>query len=221
MTCDKCGGSGWIIATDDKGYSSARPCSCRAKAQSPARPSSEACVRVAQLILDNAPFAPKSDDMRTAIEAWLLASISSQTELKRFASYALEHMGEWGGIGGLRALLESMRETVAQEIVAAETDRKILEWKEQAKQLGEAPRPEPLQIERANRMPEPNQGGRRGALAARINRERTEKREPVRVGSLDEAEARLKDELQSAPARSDEERARILAELEARVRRPA
>lgn len=220
MTCDKCGGSGWAVSTDDKGYSSARPCSCRAKAQSPARPSSEACVRVAQLILDNAPFAPKSDDMRTAIEAWLLASISSNVELRRFMSYALEHMGEWGGIGGLCALLESMRETVAQEIVAAETDRKFLEWKREAKQLGEAPRPEPLPLEAACKMPEPNQG-RRGALAARVNRERTEKREPVRLGSLDDAEARLKDELQSAPPRSDEERARIAAELEARVRRPA
>jgi hypothetical protein len=218
MTCDECGGSGWIIATDDKGYSSARPCSCRAKAAPPSRPSSEACVRVAQLILENAPFAPKSDDMKTAIEAWLLASISSNVELRRFMSFALEHMGEWGGIGGLRALLESMRETAAQEIVAAETDRKFLEWKEQAKRLGEQPRPEPLQIEAACKMPEPSQV-RRGALAARLNRERTEKREPVREGTLDEAEEQVRQQIESAPKRSEEERDRIIAEMNAKVRR--
>lgn len=218
MICAECGGSGWITV-EKNGYSAAKRCGCvRSSTHKREAPTADDCTAAGRMLLKNAPFSPDDVEMRAAVSSWVAASIETRAELQRFMAYALEHMGEWGGIGGLRALLESMRETAAQEIVAAETDQKLLEWKEQAKQLGEAPRPEPLQLEAACKMPEPNQG-RRGALAARLNRERTEKREPVREGTLDEAEEQVRQQIESAPKRSEEERDRIIAEMKDKIRR--
>jgi len=120
MTCEMCGGSGWIVRESAAG-SSAKPCSCR-KTTAPTMPFRDrgipltvesAATHVAMLCdtLAYAPSPPPKGVGRAAIVVALMEMCSTDDEAKWVVQRAMSLHTKWEtcGIPGLRQIVSSIR----------------------------------------------------------------------------------------------------------------
>jgi hypothetical protein len=166
----------------------------------------------------NIPFFPSDQDGRFFIESELRKMVNTRAELEWLIDTAASVMTEWRGFGSLRAIycaggyqprdgifvepqIAGVSSAAAnyqqrrQEIEAAETERKLAQWRREAKAL---PNAEPLALP-----------------AAPIIREVPKAAPPAidRSAPLSELEEQLRTAAAEAPRRSPEESARLVDEL--------
>jgi len=172
---------------------------------------SEHVAHALAVMKESIDYFPKTPLGLEIVQDSIERHVSTGEELKRLVRIACDTMHRWS-LPEFLALRASVSERAYYERELKENERKLREWKKEAKLLGSGePEPFPIAADAVKRMPDEVPSA---APAPK----------PVkRIPSLREAEAELTEQLTKSKRRSEEETARLLADLELQlgVKKPA
>jgi hypothetical protein len=166
---------------------------------------SEHVAHALAVMKESIDYFPKTPLGLEIVQDSIERHVSTGEELKRLVRIACDTMHRWS-LPEFLALRASVSERAYYERELKENERKLRAWKKEAKLLGSG-EPEPFEgiADAVKRMPDVPPPSATPPPSPK----------PVkRIPSLREAEAELTEQLTQSKRRSEEESARILADLE-------
>lgn len=222
MSCLICGGRGWVIQ-ERNGVSGADRCQCSRPMPPPApspTPSMKDCAVATIRITSQVPYSPREDAVRLDVASRLLKLVRTTDELNWLVDAVIDQTKAWQGFAGIR---EIYCRRYAPELLEDSPERNEMRYIERAGEAFEGQLAEwkshAIPGQRQPSSPPVTQSPRRRAATELEWHQNTDSTGSFCRETLDALEQRLASGMNTAPRRTAEDRARMIADLERQLQR--